>query len=480
MWIYSGNTRCTLPQILEKQHIMSQNQDQSQVWRTTLAQIEIKLDNPAQYKTFFSGAELLAISDDTAQIAVPNPFTSDWLRQKHSQLIADTISHVYGKKLSLEFVVSGRASSEVKQPVSAPLLDIEAGIPAQLSKLMVTANLNPKYTLGSFISGESNRMAYAAASAVINSPGVAYNPLFIYGPTGVGKTHLAQAVGHCVLERTPNKRITYIPAEGFLNDLVKSIQTKRTHDFRLKYRQTHVLIIDDIQLISKNWIQTQVELFNTFNELHNAGHQIILISDRRPEEIKDIEDRLRSRFQGGMVVDIAKPDFELRLAILEKKAMQGSLNVSRTVMETLAREINDNVRELEGALQKVALFAQVKPSGELTLDEVARIIGVDSQSKRETIKVADVIKVVATNLGVKAKDLKGPRRTKDIAFARQVCMYILREELGYKLEDIAKFLNRSDHTTVMHAVDKIHSATLCDIDFRQRIQAIISELTSTN
>lgn len=456
---------------------MNQAQDQQQIWKTTLAQIEIKLDSPAVYKTFFSGARLLRIQDDTAVIAVPNPFTSDWLKQKHTKLIADTLSYVCGKSVELEFIVSQDHSSkpETEPMMASPLLAMENGMPANIHNIVTSSGLNPKYTLNTFIVGDANRIAHAAASAVINSPGTAYNPLFMYGPSGVGKTHLAQSVGRSILERNPNKKISYITSEGFMNDMVKAIRTNRNAEFRAKYRNTNVLIIDDVQMISK-WEGTRMEIFNTFNELHNAGSQIILISDRRPEDIQDIEDRLRSRFQGGMVVDITKPDYELRLAILERKAATANITISRTIMEMLAREVTENIRELEGTLQKVGLFNQMKPGGELTLEEVARIIGSDSHSKREKVKVPDILKNVAQSFNIKVKDLKGPRRTKDVAMARQVCMYILREELGYKLEEIASFLDRQDHTTVMHAVDKIKSLVMTQPEFKNQLSGILNTI----
>lgn len=449
--------------------------DHQQIWKTTLAQIEIKLDSPAVYKTFFSGARLLRIHEEKAIIAVPNPFTSDWLRQKHTKLIAETLSYVCGQSIELEFIVSqDHSSKEESEPMMvSPLLAMENGIPANMHNIVTTSGLNPKYTMNTYIIGDSNRIAHAAASAVINSPGTAYNPLFVYGPSGVGKTHLAQSIGRSIIERNPTKKVAYTTSEGFMNDMVKAIRTNRNTEFRTKYRNTNVLIIDDVQLISK-WEVTKGEIFNTFNELHNNNSQVILISDRRPEDIQDIEDRLRTRFQGGMVVDITKPDYELRLAILERKATSANIVLSRTIMEMLAREVTESIRELEGVLQKVGLFNQMKPGGELTLEEVARIIGSDNHSKREKVKVPDILKNVAQSFNIKVKDLKGPRRTKDVAMARQVCMYILREELGYKLEEIAGFLDRQDHTTVMHAVDKIKSLVMTQPAFKTQLNGIIA------
>ncbi|MBL8014613.1 MAG: chromosomal replication initiator protein DnaA [Candidatus Doudnabacteria bacterium] len=448
--------------------------EQQLLWKTVLAQIEVKLDSPAIYKTFFSGARLVNIGESQATIAVPNPFTSDWLKQKYTKLITDTISHVYGNSVEPQFIVQQDLTQQSQ--LSTPLLPLSSESPAaSIDTLLQTAGLNPRYTMSSFIIGDANRIAHAAASAVIGSPGTIYNPLYIFGPSGVGKTHLAQAVGRSILERSPNKKIVYTASEGFMNDMVKAIKSNKNREFRNKYRSADILIIDDVQQISK-WEATRGEIFNTFNELHNNNSQVILIADRRPEDIKDIEDRLKTRFQGGMVVDITKPDFELRLAILERKAVSMGAQLSRTVLEMMAREITESIRELEGALQKVSLFNQMKPEGDLSLEEVARIMGTDSYAKREKVKVPDVIKCVAQTLNVKIKDIKGPRRTKDVAMARQICMYVLREELGYKLEEIATLLDRQDHTTVMHAVDKVKSMLLTDSNFKAQLQQIVGTL----
>jgi chromosomal replication initiator protein len=449
--------------------------DPKELWRTTLAQIEVKLDSPAEYRTFFSGAQLIDVSKGRAIISVTNPYTSDWLQRRHNELIKDTITHVYGEELKLEFIVQQERPDD-SQPIAAtPLLSMQNGMHASVMEAVTRSGLNQKYTLNSFIVGDSNRIAHAAAQAVIETPGMAYNPLFLYGHTGVGKTHIAQAIGRSLLERNPAKKVMYITSEGFLNELVRAIKSNRTHEMRARYRDINILIIDDIQLISQ-WVTTQVEVFNTFNELHNNNNQIVLISDRRPEEIKDLQDRLRSRFQGGMVVEIAQPDYELRLAILERKATSANLEVSPRILEVIARHVSDNIRELEGALQKVALFNQMKTTGELSTEEVLSIIGADHKTKREKVKVPSIMKAVAKTFAVTVKDLKGPRRTAELALARQVCMFLLREEFGYKLEDIAYFLGRSDHTTVMHAVDKIRTKMLTTEGFKQQVVGVIRQL----
>lgn len=458
----------------------------AEVWRTTLAQLEVKLDSPAQYKTFFQGTDLMELDKGKALIGVQNVYIHDWLKKRYKTMIEETISHVYGKAVQVEFEVKlddDEARTAVKDEAvsveysmdTSPLLSMKDGMHSSVREIVTKAGLNQKYSLGSFVVGDSNRIAHAAALAIIDQPGGVYNPLFIYGNTGVGKTHLAQAIARAVLERDPSQKVIYVTSEGFLNEMVRGIRTNKMMDFRKKYRPISILIIDDIQLISK-WVKTQEEFFNTFNELYANNSQVILISDRPPAEIKDLEDRLRSRFQGGMVVDISQPDFELRLAILRAKAQSLMIDLPDRIVETIAEGVIDNVRELEGALQKVALFNQMKPSGELTTEEVRRIIGSDSASKREKVKVPAIIKTVGKSFGVTVKDIKGARRTKEIALARQATMYILREEFGYKLDEVAKFVNRTDHTTVMHAVDKIKSKILTTDGFKQQIVEIIRQL----
>src|SRR5690606_39117793 len=272
-------------------------------------QIEIKLDAPAQFKTFFQDTTLIRIEGKNAVIGVPNPYTFDWLKSRYERLIKDTLTYVYGDTLNPVFEIYQKDNQiEIMgtQNESSPLLSTENGIMGTVIDAIAKSGLNPKYSISNYIVGNSNRIAHAASLAVIDRPGEIYNPLFVYGKTGVGKTHLAQAIGRSVLERDPRRKILYVSSEAFMNDMVKGIKTGQSEKQRQKYRLLDVLIIDDMQLIS-TWVHTQTEFFNTFNELYNLGKQIILIADRRPEDIKSIESRLRSRMQGGMVVEIAQP-----------------------------------------------------------------------------------------------------------------------------------------------------------------------------
>ncbi len=455
----------------------------SEIWKTTLAQIEVKLDSPAQFKTWFKDTRLLDINGRSAEIGVKNSYTADWLNKKHYTLIKSTVSYVYGQDLTLSFSIDKTLVNTPTDRVSTddllkekPILGVEGGLTSQFRNSIQASGLNSKYTFQSFIVGDSNNLAHAAAKRVAEKPGETYNPLFLHGGTGLGKTHLAQAVGRTVLDRNPNGRVVYIPSETFLNDMIKAIRTGKNIEFRKKFRTVDVLIIDDIQLISK-WPKTQIEFFNTFNVLYHAQKQIILISDVSPDKLHDIDDRLQSRFQGGMVVEIYKPDFETRLAIVEKKAQSMGISLNSKIKEFIAREVVDNIRELEGALQKVTLYNSMV-EGELSIEEVQKILGRDAKTKREKIKVPEVLKRVAQEYEVSVKDLKSPKRSANIAFARQIAMYILREEFKYKLEKAATLLNRKDHTTVLHAVDKISSKMMVDEGFKEQVNLIISDLRS--
>lgn len=463
---------------------MSQTTDLAELWKITLAQIEVKLETGPEYKTWFKNTSLLAIEGKVAQIGVSNAYSMNWLRSNYHQMIKDTLSYVYGSEIKPEYVIDKNlVNRPIEKADPVPVQKQEQATMFHSSNdeeqnihLIKRASLNEFYNFNNYVVGSSNKLAHAAAQGVAESPGVTYNPLFIYGESGLGKTHLAQAIARRILEKDPTMKTLYVSSEKFLNDMVSAIRSGKNIQFRQKYRTLDLLIIDDIQFIHK-WKETQNEFFHTFNVLHNANKQILLVSDRPPTEIQNLESRLRSRFQGGMVVDVIRPDFEMRQAILEKKARQMGLNVPSFCIEILAEKIIDNIRELEGALQKIALFNNMQER-DLSREEILNIIGKNSKANQKKVKVPQIIKHVAHNLNVTVKDIKGPRRTKDVAFARQVCMYILREDFGYKLEDVARFLQRKDHTTVIHAVDKIKSKFIVDEGFKSQIEMIRQDLSS--
>ncbi len=458
------------------------------LWKVALAQIEVKLDSSTQFRTWFTDTKLEDLTKGKAVIAVKNHYAADWLRRKHQPVIESTLAYLCGEKVKVEYRISENFSNqqiptikdkeESKSTQNHSIFGGGSDRSVELENSLQRSHINTKYSFENFVVGDSNKMAHAAAIAVANNPGGAYNPMFIYGHTGLGKTHLAHATARRILEKDPDKRITYVAAETFMNQMVKAIRGGNNFKFREKYRDnTDLLVIDDIQFIS-SWEKTQTEFFNTFNILQAAGRQIIIISDRSPDELKELTPRLRSRFQGGIVVDVSRPEYEHRLAILEKKLNSLGAKVARHIIEYIAKNITDNIRELEGALQKIALIASLVPSGELTVEDVAKQLGKDAAAKRKKVSVNDVLKKVAKDFEIKVSDIKGNRRTKDIAIARQVCMYILREELNYKLEEIAKLLNRKDHTTIMHGIDRVKSLRLSEDVFRDQLVSIIETLNS--
>jgi chromosomal replication initiator protein len=461
--------------------------DKDEIWKVALAQIEVKIDSPTHFRTWFTGTKLLEVDAGKALVGVRNSYTADWLRRKHQDMIESTLSYVFGDKLKVDYKIAEELANiptptvraKDKVATNPSLLELSGGNSGELYSALTRYKINPKYSFENLVVGSSNQMAAAAAKAVAENPGQTYNPFFIYGRTGLGKTHLAHAISRRLLERNPDNRILYVPAETFLNEMVNAIKTGRTKNFRERYRDSlELLIIDDIQFIS-DWERTQTEFFNTFNVLQAANKQIIIISDRSPDELEKLTPRLRSRFQGGMVVDVSRPDFEHRLAILDRKLTSlGSAKVARDTLQFIAKNVTDNVRELEGALQKVALMQSLTPDRDLTIEEVAKQLGKDSISKRKKISVQQVLKIVARSFEVSVADIKGERRTKEVALARQACMYVLREELNYKLEEIAKLLNRKDHTTIMHGIDKMRSLRVVDEGFRQQLVNIVETLSS--
>lgn len=344
----------------------------------------------------------------------------------------------------------------------------------KLDSALQLAKINPKYTFENFIVGPHNRLAEAVAQAVVNDLGRAYNPVFFYGNTGVGKTHLMQAIGNEILKEDASRKVVYVSIEQFLNEMIEAIRTKKNEDFRSKYREVDLLIIDDVQFV-ETYPKTQEELFHTFNTLYQANKQIILASDRPPKEIRNITDRLRSRFEGGMVADIQAPDYETRIAILKQAMVDKGANIPNEYIDLIAKNIENNVRELEGSLNKVITL--MKLGDEPTYEEVARILQVDIDSKRRKISPQKVLKTVSEVFDTPITDIKGSRRTAYVALTRQIVMYILREDLALPLEKIAREVNRKDHTTVLHACERINERMNKDSRFKEKIEMCRKELS---
>ncbi len=460
--------------------------DINNVWKKTLAQIQIRLQDDAIFNRYFKYTRIVKVENGIATIATTGSFISQIINSRYKDIFLPLLSQNYGKKLTLQFVVdkelhdlSQRDKNEVIiENESVPLLNIKNGDDSDLSDKISRANLNTKFSFSNYILGESNRFAHAAAVAVAKGGNNSMNPLFIYGTTGLGKTHLAQAVGRSILERDIRRRVLYVPSETFLNDLVSAIRTSKTNEFRKKYRELDCLIIDDIQMISR-WVETQSEFFNTFNALAQADKQVILISDRPPEEIEKLEERIKSRFHGGLTAHISAPELETRYAILLQKQKEHLTNLSNQALRDIARLVVGNVRELEGALTKVNLMQSLSTTHEFTYLEIENILGKKSvDEKRKSISPVEVLKIVSEYYGYKISEMKSSRRTASLSLARQVCMFILNREFGLKLDDIARIFNKRDHTTIIHARKKVEEKMMKEPEFNLEIEQLVNKILS--
>ena len=381
----------------------------------------------------FSGNQFFieAVTDFYHQFVVP----------RYAVLIGNSLSEAVGKPIKAQILTPAQAD-EYREGVTPE------------DKPADTASLNPKYTFDTFVVGNNNRFAHAAALAVAESPADAYNPLFIYGGVGLGKTHLMHAIGHYMLSQKPTMRVKYVTSELFMNEMVNSLNKKTQAEFREKYRNIDVLMVDDIQFLTGK-VGTQEEFFHTFNALHTAGKQIILSSDKPPKEIAKLEERLRSRFEWGLIADIAKPDLETRVAILQKKAEDELLRVDGEVLAMIAERVASNIRELEGCLTRLVAYSSLtgRPIDRQLAEEALKEIFARSEPRHVTCE--DVMEAVATYYSVTVEDLKGPRRSRDVAVPRQIAMYIARETVGAPLTMIGESFGKRDHSTVNHACQKV-------------------------
>ncbi|MEA4826720.1 MAG: chromosomal replication initiator protein DnaA [Clostridium sp.] len=442
------------------------NAQLEQLWTKTLNIIKGELTE-VSFNTWIKSIIPLSIEGNILKLEVPNDFTRGILESRYKDLIINAIKLVTSKKYNIEFLISSEESSNTEKKSTNNRKDTNI-----VANDEMTSTLNPKYTFDSFVIGNSNRFAHAASLAVAEAPAKAYNPLFIYGGVGLGKTHLMHAIGHYILQNNPKAKVVYVSSEKFTNELINSIKDDKNVDFRNKYRNVDVLLIDDIQFIAGKE-RTQEEFFHTFNALHEADKQIILSSDRPPKEIPTLEDRLRSRFEWGLIADIQAPDFETRIAILKKKADVENLNIPNEVMVYIANKIKSNIRELEGALIRIVAYSSLtnkEISVELAAEALKDIIS-SEQNKQVTI---DLIQdIVANYFNLKIDELKSSRRTRNIAFPRQIAMYLSRKLTDMSLPKIGEEFGGRDHTTVIHAYEKISTNLKKD----ESLKNVINDLT---
>lgn len=473
----------TKPVISAKRDISKEsvNFDVDEIWKIVSENMRMYVTE-RQFKTWFKGVYLEEISDGIAKISCEKSFQREWIELYHRGLLTKSLNQATGQ--NLDFTITIRSSlnntpksiKEIEQSTAGGgniFSEIQEKINVDKESIVRRAQLNPKYLFSNFIIGSHNMLAHAVAESVVKEDKALYNPVFFYGPTGVGKTHLMQAIGNEYINRFPDKKVIYVPIEQFLNEMIESIRNRTNDKFRKKYREIDLLIIDDIQFV-ETYPKTQEELFHTFNTLYQSNKQMIMAADRPPKEIHNITDRLRSRFSGGMVADLQAPDYETRMAILQQIASEQGAQIDREILDMIAKNVENNVRELEGAAIKVISLQRL--GRDTTIEEIARALQVDIESKRKRIKPERIMDVVCEKFDVSSKDIKGKRRTAYLATARQVIMYMLRTELGLPLEKVAREVNRSDHTTVLHACEKIETMMKDDSRFKEKIESCKSML----
>lgn len=458
---------------------MTDNQGQlEEIWKETLEVIREQVSNPS-FKTWFSDTEIAGITqDDVIQLKVPDDFVKDWISSHYRPLIAETISDISGRNLDIEFLTPEELEKSDSQssPASEKNQDEEETI-KEVDNNQLKDGLNEKYTFDTFVVGNSNRFAHAASLAVAEAPAKAYNPLFIYGEVGLGKTHLMQAIAHFILDHNPKQKVVYVSSETFTNELINAIKDDRTVDFRDKYRNIDILLVDDIQFLAGKE-RTQEEFFHTFNALHEANRQLIISSDRPPKEIPTLEERLRSRFEWGLITDIQKPDLETRIAILRKKADLEELEIPNEVIIYIANKIQSNIRELEGALIKVIAYSDlVDRDVDLELaQEALKDLVREEESGEIELDITGIKQVVAEHYNVTTEEIDSKRRTQEIVLPRQVAMYLSRELTDSSLPKIGEEFGDRDHTTVMYAHNKISDRLEEDDQFKQTLQTLEQKL----
>ncbi len=498
------------------------------IWEQILANTRESLSEGA-CKKWLSPVVPVSLIGNKLTLGAPNDFSKRWIQERYITILNDAILDVIGEPCEIDLQnlnlpqkdgtpgqenppAHGKRSRQKSKlapsenaPVQTTLLsdaeeqpedcpaDINTitaesyGSPQKESEISGVhefrdqvapgdaSSLNPKYTFDTFVTGKSNQFAHAAALAIAEAPGTTYNPFFMYGGVGLGKTHLMHAIGHQIIKNFPEKRVLYVSSEQFTNELINAIRDGNPEQFRQKYRTIDVLLVDDVQFISGKQ-STQEEFFHTFNTLHDSGRTIILSSDRSPHEVKNLEERLRSRFEWGLIADVQAPDFETRIAILKKKAQQDNLNVPMDVMVTIANSIDSNIRELEGALTRVVAYASLthQPVTVAVTEETLKNLFPNNRPKLITIDL--IQNIVAAHFNVSVDDLHAKKKTKEIVYPRQIAMYLCRELTSTSLPQIANFFGKRDHTTVMHACDKIKNSIEEDPALSQTIQELTEKI----
>jgi len=469
-------------------------QELNSLWSSVLAELKLSLSKTI-FTTLFSNTRLKDYKNEKATIVCPNSYLADLIKKRYASLVQSALDRQTGEKSTLIFEVEkqmekkgeagplfkestkfeGRNTKGNPKKNNSPAVNSQPLTPNNV--FSKRSGLSPRFNFNNFVVGDTNHFAFAAAQGIVKQPGTAYNPLFLWGGVGVGKTHLIHAIGNQLCHDHPDWKVLCISAETFGNELVASLKDQTTNKFKHKYRQVDVFLVDDVQFIAgKEYIQD--EFFHTFNDLYLNQKQVILTSDRKPEEVQPLKDRLTSRFMGGLTVDVQAPDFEMRVAILKQKSEQRGITISEDAITFIAETIESNARELEGKLTQIAAAANAD-NQQPDLDYVKNFFGVKKQSKkRKSISYRRILSIVARHYDLKTKEVKGRSRKKEVATARHIAAYLLRKELEYPLKRVGEILGGRDHTTIMHSEEKVDRLFSTNQDIRHDILEMRKEIYS--
>jgi chromosomal replication initiator protein len=442
----------------------------NRLWRETLTHLEQVL-NPQHFSTWIKSIRFVGIEKDLVRLEVPNRFVRDWIREHYSQIIRETLSDIGAVSYRIQLGVTERTDDQKRAADQTPPPEMgEVRKESPSREVNPSFNLNQRYTFGEFVAGSSNQFAVAAAMAVANNPATTYNPLFIYGGVGLGKTHLINAIGNFILTSNRDMRVCYYTSEKFMNELINSLRYAKMDEFRNKFRSMDVLLIDDVQFIAGKE-RTQEEFFHTFNALYESHKQIVVTSDKFPKEIPGLEERLRSRFEWGLIADIQPPDVETKQAILKMKAEQNGIQLPEEVTLFLATSVSSNVRELEGFLIRIGAYASLT-STPVTLEMAREVLKDILVEKNRELTVEEIQKTVATHFSVKVSDLKSSKRLKALVLPRQIAMYLSRVLTSCSYPEIGERFGGKDHSTIIHAIKKIEKQMEEDFQLRSTINTI--------
>jgi chromosomal replication initiator protein len=449
--------------------------DEKETWQAALGELEVTFSK-ANFSTWFQDTYILEMTDEKVIIAVPHSFAQEWLENKYHPEILKTLKKIQPNIKTIQYKVA-LVKAIKNLPKNEEVIEVENKATAPEPEKQNFAFLKPHYTFNNFIIGNSNRLAVATAQAVTQKPGTVYNPLFIYGGVGLGKTHLMQAIGNEIAKNHPKKKMVYVSCEKFTNDYIDSIKNKKINEFKKNYRDADVLMVDDIQFMSGKE-GTQEEFFHTFNVLHHANRQIIVTSDKVPKAIPRLAERLSSRFGWGMVADIQPPNLEMRQAILQSKCEEKNCQIDPQVLNYIAQNIESNIRELEGAINRILSFAELNNEA-VSLELAKSALDDIIQSKGQNLSIEKIFSTTTEYFQISLDDLVSTKRNQELVRPRQIVMYLLRHEMNLSYPKISQHLNKKDHTTIIHGVEKIEKEISRDEELSKQLQLLKEKIRNT-